>query len=86
MLNSNVPLDFKAESGKPFWKIRGADTWNPFKSVSSYDVFQYTASPGINSGSGYVVAYTAETECKIVFNCTTSTWNNTSNATTIIYI
>ena len=32
MINSNVALDLKAESGVPYWKARGADTWNPFKS------------------------------------------------------
>ena len=32
MINSNVGLDLKEESGVPYWKARGADTWNPFKS------------------------------------------------------
>lgn len=30
MLNSNVALDLKQVSGVPYWKARGADTWNPF--------------------------------------------------------
>ena len=35
MINSNVALDLKAESGVPYWKARGADTWNPFINKSA---------------------------------------------------
>ena len=31
MINSNVALDLKQVSGTPYWRARGADTWNPFK-------------------------------------------------------
>ena len=43
MLNSNVALDLKEDSGTPYWRVRGADTWNPFKSNNTYtDVFDFT--------------------------------------------
>ena len=43
MLNSNVALDLKEENGTPYWRTRGADTWNPFKSSNSYtSVFDFT--------------------------------------------
>ena len=38
MINSNVPLDLKAEDGMPYWRTRGADTWHPFKNSSMCNV------------------------------------------------
>ena len=65
MLNSNVALDLKAESGVPYWKARGADTWNPFKSgLTVSDMWQYTeTSPNYN----------------ILYNITTDDMSNYSN-------
>ena len=53
MLNSNVPLDFKAESGTVYWKTRGADTWNPFKSGGSIIDLGTATSIDLTSYSGY---------------------------------
>ena len=68
MINSNVPLDFKAESGTPYWKERGADTWYPFKNSSGasldnttlvFSSFLYDTASYIvqEAGSYLVVAY-----------------------------
>ena len=43
MINSNVALDLKEDSGIPYWRVRGADTWNPFKSNNtSTNVLDFT--------------------------------------------
>ena len=44
MLNSNVALDLKQVSGVPYWKARGADTWNPFNSDSGNFELIYQSS------------------------------------------
>ena len=47
MLNSNLPLDLKAEDGTPYWRTRGADTWNPFNKSNG----------GAQSVTLYILAY-----------------------------
>ena len=51
MINSNVALDLKQVSGVPYWKARGADTWNPFK----------TSNGGAQSVTLYILAYESST-------------------------
>ena len=55
MLNSNVSLDLKEESGIPYWKARGADTWNPFKKEGMF----YSNMPTIYASEPCVGNYTS---------------------------
>ena len=54
MINSNVPLDFKAESGTPYWKERGADTWYPFKTTTTKST-EITARVRTQGGNFYTM-------------------------------
>ena len=83
MLNSNVPLDFKAENGIVYWKLRGADTWSPFKSSGSFKI--YTSTWGNNYGNFITKTYVNDVEI-ISFSAdidpgyvTSNTWSQTYN-------
>ena len=57
MINSNVPLDFKAENGIGYWRVRGADTWSPFNKYLGQAVYIKKEIPAIDiyiTGSHWV--------------------------------
>ena len=50
-------MDFKVESDTVYWRVRGADTWNPFKQKITYtdDIYNITSScSGAMSRGNYI--------------------------------
>ena len=81
-LNNNladISLRYDSVSGKPQWKERGADTWNPFSTGYSNVVKNYTHVstdiPGVASTT--VKVPTGVTSCLVVG--TTYSYNNDAN-------